>query len=119
MERPTVFIFCFNELDINVDALEKLIRYGVSVGLRYEPTEHPLLIVEDPFSFTEHRKRLAEIMFEKIGFPAIYFMKSAPCIGYNLISFIRIVTPWVRQPVCPLISVPVESALSRCMTVIP
>ena len=68
----------------NVDALEKLIKYGVSVGLRYEPSEHPLLIVEDPFCFGDHRKRLAEIMFEKLGFPAIYFLKSAPCIGYPL-----------------------------------
>lgn len=65
----------------NYDALEKLLDYGISAGLRYKASEHPLLIVEDPFSFSEHRWKLAEMMFEKLGFPAIYFLKSSSCIG--------------------------------------
>lgn len=69
------------QIGTNYDALEKLIDYGITVGLRYKASEHPLLIVEDPFSFSEHRKKLAEVMFEKLGFPAIYFLKSSSCIG--------------------------------------
>lgn len=65
----------------NYDALEKLLDYGITAGLRYKASEHPLLIVEQPFAFTEQRKKLAELMFEKLGFPAIYFLKSSSCIG--------------------------------------
>ena len=75
-------IFEFHDrIGTNYDALEKLVRYGISAGLRYEPSEHPLLIIEDPFSPLDQRKRIAELMFERLNFPAIYFVKSSSCIG--------------------------------------
>lgn len=111
MERVIVFIYIVFYEGTNVDALEKLIKYGVTVGLRYEPTEHPLLIVEDPFCFGDHRKRLAEIMFEKLGFPAIYFLKSAPCIGYPLSPLLILASQWAKLLACLSISVPVAFAL--------
>ena len=70
-----------NAVVSNYDAIEKLLDYGITAGLRYKASEHPLLIVEDPFSFAEQRMKLAELMFEKLGFPAIYFIKSSSCIG--------------------------------------
>ena len=79
-----------NGVVTNYDALEKLLDYGLTAGLRYKASEHPLLIVEQPFAFTEQRKKLAELMFEKLGFPAIYFLKSSSCIGYNSR---RVITP--------------------------
>lgn len=70
----------------NFDALEKLLQYGVSSGLHYNASEHPLFIVVDPFFYNEQLFKLAELAFEKLGFPAIYFMKSSSCIGYSLLS---------------------------------
>lgn len=54
----------------------------MSSGLHYNAAEHPLFIVVDPFIYKEQRYKLAELAFEKLGFPAIYFMKSSSCIGY-------------------------------------
>lgn len=74
-----------NAVVSNYDAIEKLLDYGITAGLRYKASEHPLLIVEDPFSFAEQRMKLAELMFEKLGFPAIYFIKSSSCIGWRFL----------------------------------
>ena len=68
----------------NFDALEKLLQYGVSSGLHYNASEHPLFIVVDPFFYNEQLFKLTELAFEKLGFPAIYFMKSSSCIGFSL-----------------------------------
>ena len=68
----------------NYDALEKLLNYGITSRLHYNATEHPLFIVEDPFSYKEQRLKFAELAFEKLGCPAIYAMKSSSCIGFSL-----------------------------------
>ena len=68
----------------NYDALEKLLNYGIASRLHYNATEHPLFIVEDPFSYKEQRLKFAELAFEKLGCPAIYAMKSSSCIGFSL-----------------------------------
>ena len=72
----------------NYDAIQELLNYGLSSKLRYKASEHPLLIVEDPFTSKDHRQKLAELMFEKLGFPAIYFLKSSSCIVYLFISLV-------------------------------
>ena len=64
----------------NYEALEKLLDYGITAGLRYRATEHPLLVVEDPYESAEQRKKLTELLFEKLHFPAIYYLKSSSCI---------------------------------------
>ena len=69
----------------NFDALEKLLYYGVNSGLHYDATEHPLFIVVDPFFYKAQRCKLAELAFEKLGFPAVYFMESSSCIGYCIL----------------------------------
>lgn len=79
-ERVRFILIC-NTVVTNYDALEKLLDYGITAGLRYKAQEHPLLIVEEPYQSLDQRLKLAEILFEKLEFPAIYFMKSAPCIG--------------------------------------
>lgn len=68
----------------NYDALEKLLDFGITAGLRYKAPEHPLLIVEEPYETNEQRKKFAELLFEKLHFPAIYFLKSSSCIGFSL-----------------------------------
>lgn len=40
----------------------------------------------DPFFYNEQLFKLTELAFEKLGFPAIYFMKSSSCIGYSPLS---------------------------------
>lgn len=85
-ERKECVALCGrNAVVSNYDAIEKLLDYGITAGLRYKASEHPLLIVEDPFSFAEQRMKLAELMFEKLGFPAIYFIKSSSCIGWRFL----------------------------------
>lgn len=58
----------------------------MSSGLHYNASEHPLFIVVDPFFYNEQLFKLTELAFEKLGFPAIYFMKSSSCIGYSPLS---------------------------------
>ncbi|KAK8825873.1 hypothetical protein WA577_001042 [Blastocystis sp. JDR] len=84
-DQMDVFSSFMNGKISNYDAIEKLLDYGITAGLRYKASEHPLLIVEDPFSFAEQRMKLAELMFEKLGFPAIYFIKSSSCIGWRFL----------------------------------
>jgi len=61
-----------------------LLDFGITAGLRYKAPEHPLLIVEEPYETNEQRKKFAELLFEKLHFPAIYFLKSSSCIGFGL-----------------------------------
>ena len=68
----------------NYEALEKLLDYGITAGLRYRATEHPLLVVEEPYESAEQRKKLTELLFEKLHFPAIYYLKSSSCISFSL-----------------------------------
>ena len=75
---------CTYYLVTNYEALEKLLDFGITAGLRYKAPEHPLLIVEEPYETNEQRKKLAELLFEKLHFPAIYFLKSSSCIGFDM-----------------------------------
>ena len=51
----------------NFDALEKLLQYGVSSGLHYNASEHPLFIVVDPFFHYRTPDPEAEVWFEERG----------------------------------------------------
>ena len=90
------------------DALQKKIKYGIQAGLHYETSEHPLFIVEDPFSKIDQRKKLAELMFEGLDVPALYFMKSSSCIGYTLCFRAIVVSLLVKLHVFRLTLVRVE-----------
>lgn len=69
-----------NHAVTNYEALEKLLDYGITAGLRYRTTEHPLLVVEEPYESADQRRKFTELLFEKLHFPAIYYLKSSSCI---------------------------------------
>lgn len=54
------------------DAWEKLISFTYYNSLRINPEDRALLLTEAPYSPRRNREKMAEIMFETFGVPALY-----------------------------------------------
>ncbi|RUS27496.1 actin family, partial [Jimgerdemannia flammicorona] len=59
------------------EAVEQIWNYAFQTRLRVDTTEHPLLCTEPAWNVRENREKMAELAFEKYGFPAFYLAKDA------------------------------------------
>ncbi len=59
------------------DAIEKIWSYTFYNDLKVDPSENPVLLTEAPFNPRENRERMASVMFENFGVPAIYVATQA------------------------------------------
>jgi actin-related protein len=65
------------------DMLEAVWRHGYA-SLRSDPRDHPVLISEDAFALPAQREKQAEIMFESLGAPALFFAKSPMLQAFSM-----------------------------------
>ncbi|HDD67515.1 MAG TPA: actin, cytoplasmic 2 [Candidatus Thorarchaeota archaeon] len=59
------------------DAMEKIWSYTFYNDLKVDPSENPVLLTEAPFNPRENRERMASVMFENFGVPAVYVATQA------------------------------------------
>lgn len=65
-----------NGLIADWDGFEKLLEHTLHVGLRVNPSEHPVLLTEPSFNTASLREKTTEIVFEKYDTPALFLAKS-------------------------------------------
>ena len=58
------------------DHTERLIEHGLSDRLRISCSEHPILLAEPAFDTRFNRERMATLVFEKFGVPAMFLAKN-------------------------------------------
>ncbi len=59
------------------DAIEKIWSYTFYNDLKVDPSESPVLLTEAPYNPRENRERMASVMFETFGVPAVYVATQA------------------------------------------
>lgn len=59
------------------DAIEKIWSYTFYNDLKIDPSENPVLLTEAPFNPRENRERMASVMFDNFGVPAVYVATQA------------------------------------------
>lgn len=59
------------------DAIEKIWSYTFYNDLKVDPSENPVLLTEAPFNPRENRERMASVMFDNFGVPAVYVATQA------------------------------------------
>ncbi|KAJ5621257.1 hypothetical protein N7528_006040 [Penicillium herquei] len=64
------------------DALEKLYRYSFYKGLNVAPEEHPVILVESPFTSQADREKLVTMMFDVYSVPALTIVPDAILAAY-------------------------------------
>ena len=62
-----------NGLVENWDLYESIVNHALVDNLRVNPAEFPLFVCEPSFNTAEQRQKMAELAFEKMQSPAIYF----------------------------------------------
>ncbi|MGQ4915774.1 MAG: actin, cytoplasmic 2 [Candidatus Asgardarchaeia archaeon] len=58
-------------------AMERIWHYTFFNDLKVDPSQHPVLLTEPPMNPVSNREKMAEIMFETFGVPAIYVSMQA------------------------------------------
>jgi actin beta/gamma 1 len=59
------------------DAIEKIWSYTFYNDLKVDPSENPVLLTEAPYNPRENRERMASVMFDNFGVPAVYVATQA------------------------------------------
>lgn len=68
----------FNEGDIEWNAMESLLRYGLdSCLLHVDQRDYPLLLAENQFQTNSQKEKLIEMAFESFDIPALYSCHNA------------------------------------------
>ncbi|KAJ5070276.1 actin-7-related [Anaeramoeba ignava] len=61
----------------NFDYMEKIWDYCFYEEMKIDPKDHTLLISDSPLNPKSKREKMAEIMFEKYGFPSLFLENSS------------------------------------------
>jgi actin-related protein len=68
----------FHGPDINWDALEEVMKFGIKNQMRLNPEEYALMISQGKhFKSSESQAKMMEICYEKLSVPAMYLMDEA------------------------------------------
>jgi len=67
----------------NWDDLEKIWSYAFEKELRVSPTEHPLLITQQPIITKSQTEKMTQIAFESLNTPACYLSEPAKLAVYG------------------------------------
>lgn len=65
------------------DMLEAVWRHGY-LSLRANPSDHPVMLSDPTFSQTAQKEKQAEILFESLGVPCLYFGKSPVLQAFSM-----------------------------------
>ena len=65
------------------DALEAIWEYSLEKYVKIDPKNTPVLFAEKPYNPPKNRHKVAELMFEKYGSPALFLAKDAVLSCYS------------------------------------